>query len=56
MELAVKENTRKANKLFKVKSTCITFPEKKIGVKTKRFFTHCSILKSLRNLLIKNII
>ena len=48
------EKSKKAKMLFNIKSTCVTYPEKKRGVNTKKFFTHCSTRKSFKNFPIKS--
>lgn len=42
MELATNEKTTNAKTLLRKRWEWNIFPEKKRGVKTKRFFTHCS--------------
>ena len=43
------KKTKKAKILFSVKSTCVTFPEKKSGVKTKGFLPIVLHVKVLKN-------
>ena len=53
MQLAAREKIMNAKILFSSKSTLVILPEKNKGIKTNRFFTHCSTRKSFRNFVIR---